>query len=122
MRHVVFALFLLLCGLGWNNAHKWAQPEHAGYIWSASGGLFIAALLAVIALVWGHWAVTLVCLLLIGFAMQVFVCNLWFVVSPWDLRGSRELCSSRLGFPLGMAGLWAASLAAQYIYARGRHG
>ncbi len=122
MRHIGFALALLLCGLAWNNAWKWAPPEDAGHVWSASGGLFVALLLIVIALVWSHWAVTAVCLLLIGFALQVFACNFWFVVAPWIAKPGGELCSSRIGFPLGLVGLWAASLVAQYVYTRGKHG
>lgn len=122
MKHVGFALALLLAGLGWNNAHKWVPDVHAGHVWSASGGAFIALLLAVLALVWGHWAVTLVCLLLIGYALQVFACNLWFVFDPWVKPAGGELCSSRLGMPLGLVGLWVASLVAQYIYTRGKHG
>jgi hypothetical protein len=122
MRHVAFALALLLAGLGWNNAWKWVDDAHAGHVWSASGGAFIALLLAVIVLVWGHWAVTLVCLLLIGFALQAFACNLWFVLEPWVKPAGGELCSSRLGVPLGLVGVWAASLVAQYVYTRGKHG
>lgn len=122
MRHVGFALALLFCGLAWNNAWKWVDTEHAGHVWSASCGVFVALLLAVIALVWSHWAVTVVCVLLIGYAAQVFVCNLWFVVAPWQPRPGGELCSSRVGVPLGMVGLWVASLVAQYVYTRGKHG
>lgn len=118
----MFALCLLLGGLLHNNAWKWAPPEHAAMVWNATGALLPAALLAVIALVWAHWAVTLVCLLLIGFSLQVVGCSVAFIVSPWPVRPEDELCSSRLHAPLGLVGLWAASLVAQYVYTRGKHG
>lgn len=113
---------LLLAGLAWNNAHKWVPARHAGNVWSASCGLFIAALLLWIA-AGTRWAsVQVACALLIGYGLQVFACNVWFIVEPWQVRPGDELCSGRLGFPLGLAGLWAATLAAQWIYLRRQHG
>lgn len=122
MKNVVFALCLLLAGLIHNNAWKWAPVEHKAMVWNISGALLPALLLVVIALAWGHWAVTLVCLLLIGFALQVAGCSIAFMVRPWPVNPEDELCSAGIHAPLGLVGLWAASLVAQYVYARGRHG
>lgn len=113
---------LLLAGLGWNNAHKWVPQEHAGNVWSASGGLFIAGLLVWVGAAARMASVQVVCALLAGYALQVFGCNLWFIFEPWEVRPGDELCSSRLGFPLGLAGLWMATLVAQWVYLRRKHG
>lgn len=113
------ALLLLVAGLAWNNAWKWAPPAVAGDVWSASCGAFITLLLACVG--WRSAApVRLVCVLLAGFALQVFACNVWFVVAPWPFNPGDETCSSLLHFPLGLAGLWAASMVAQWVYIKGR--
>ena len=115
------ALAMLLAGLAWNDAWKWAPEVHQGRVYTAGSGLFIAALLAGIA-----WRASLperaVCVLLGAYALQVFACNAWFIVDPWPVRPGDELCSSRLHFPLGLTGLWAATMVAQWVYMGRKHG
>lgn len=112
------ALALLLLGLAWNNAWKWAPVEMQGNVYTAGTGGFVALLLACIA--WrSSLPVRAVCVLLAGFALQVFGCNVAFLVAPWPVQPGDELCSSRLHFPLGLTGLWLASLLAQWIYLKG---
>lgn len=113
---------MLLMGLAWNNAWKWVPEPHAGRVFTAGSGLFIAALLLWHAAASRSRAMAFVCVLLGGFALQVFGCNAWFIVEPWPVRADDELCSARLGFPLGLAGLWASTLLAQWIYLRSKHG
>lgn len=111
-------MLLLLAGLLWNNAWKWAPPQHGGRVFVASCGAFVALLLMGLAIVTHSQAVRIVCVLLIGFALQVFGCNVWFIFAPWEVRPGDELCSSRIGFPLGMVGLWSTILVVQYLYVR----
>lgn len=113
---------MLVIGLAWNNAWKWVPEQHAGRVFAAGSGLFIAMLLLWHAGMSRSRPMGLVCALLAGFALQVFGCNAWFIVEPWPIRPGDELCSARLGFPLGMTGLWAATLLAQWIYLRRKHG
>lgn len=113
------ALALLFVGLAWNNAWKWVPLQHQGDAFAASCGAFIAFLLACIG--WRRpWQIRIVCVLLAGFALQVFGCHTWFIFDPWPIEPGDETCSARLHFPLGLAGLWAASMVAQGIYIKGR--
>lgn len=112
------ALALLLAGLAWNNAWKWAPIEQQGHVYTAGTGAFVAVLLACIG--WrAALPVRVVCVLLVGFALQVAGCNAWFIVDPWPVNPGDELCSARLHFPLGLTGLWIASLLAQWLYMKG---
>lgn len=112
------ALALLLAGLAWNNAWKWAPVQHQGDVFTAGTGAFVAVLLACVG--WGaSLPLRAVCVLLTGFALQVLGCNVAFIVKPWHVAEGEELCSSGLRFPLGLTGLWVASLVAQWIYLKG---
>ena len=122
MKPAPAAMALLLAGLLWNNAWKWFPAQHGGRVFVAGSGLFIAFLLSGLAVITKSQAVRIVCILIIGFALQVFGCNAWYIVAPWHINPGDELCSSRLGFPLGLAGLWVTILVVQYLYVRGRHG
>ena len=108
MKQILGALALLLAGLAWNNGWKWAPPEHAGRVFVASSGAFIAALLL--------WGALLVRSKPIGYALQVAGCNALYIVAPWPVRTNDELCSTRIGLPLGLLGLWMATMLAQWIY------
>lgn len=122
MKQALQAMLLLLAGLLWNNAWKWFPAQHGGRVFLAGGGLFIAVLLAWVFVSSRSHPMRVVCVLLAGFALQVFGCNAWFIVEPWEVRPGDELCSSRLGFPLGLVGLWVTILVVQYLYLRGKHG
>jgi hypothetical protein len=120
VKHAFSAIVLLLVGLAWNNVWKWVPPQHGGRVFVAGSGLFIAFLLGAHALRSSR-PVQVVAVLLIGFAAQVFGCNLWFILDPWVIKPGDELCSSRLGFPVGLVGLWVATMVLQYVYMRGDH-
>lgn len=114
------ALLLLLAGLAWNNAWKWFPPDLQGWAYNASTGAFVTILLLIVFL-FTSTVVRVVCVLLIGFSVQVAVCNGLYVIDPWPLVEGGEMCSTRLAFPLGLAGLWVASLVAHWLYMKGRN-
>jgi len=122
MRYAALALGLLLVGLVHNNLHKFVPVEMKPWVWNITGALYPVVLLVLIALIWNHWSITLVCLLLIGFSLQVAGCSALYMVAPWPIKEGDELCSARFHAPLGLIGVWLASLVAQHVYLRGKHG
>jgi len=112
------AFVLLLAGLLHNNLYKHASAPLAGRVFVVTGHLLIALLVAVLCWV-AHKqkarSVVLVCLLIAGYTLQVAGCNLWWMIEPWPVVPGGELCSDRLGLPLGLVGLAAACMVAAHI-------
>lgn len=59
-------------------------------------------------------AVLLVCALLAGWAAQTAGCSVAWLIEPWELQPGGEICSDRLGIPLGTMGCVAALLVAAH--------
>lgn len=116
------ALVLLVFGVLHNNAFKWFGPELRPWVWNITGAVYPIALLVLLAVLARSRYVWLSCMVLIGFSLQVAGCTIWYLIDPWTIDPKQELCSQRLQAPLSMVGLWLASLVAQHIYSRGRHG
>lgn len=114
------AVGLLLVGLLHNNAHKWVSAAAAGRVYLITGTLL--ALVGVVAYgLWWHsrW-VWLSVALVAGYLLQALVANAWYLWRPWHITpGARELASDGLHFPLGLAGLWLATMLVQYLSLRG---
>ena len=117
-RRIFLALFLLGFGLLHNNAFKWVPVDDKPWVWNITGALYPIAMLTVIALFADSVFVTLACVLLASFSLQVIGCTVWYMVDPWPIDATTELCSSRLHAPIGMLGLTAALLLIGYLSKR----
>lgn len=116
MKNAGTALGLLVLLVIHNNAHKWVPPDLRGHVFNVTGhGLLAVCLAALLVIFWRSGALVLVCALGIGYALQVAGCSAWWLVAPWPTTPTGELCSERLGLPLGLFGLAAALLLAAHL-------
>jgi hypothetical protein len=121
VRRLALPAGLLLAGAIHNQAHKWADPVDSAMVWNATGAGLALFLLCCVA--WAHRdsaAVLLVCALLAGWAAQTASCSVAWLIEPWELVEGGEICSDRLGVPLGTLGCMAALLVAAHLYKRAR--
>jgi len=121
MRRLALPAGLLLAGAIHNQAHKWADPADSAMVWNATGAGLALVLLCCVA--WAHRDSTsalLVCALLAGWAAQTAGCSVAWLIEPWHIEPGGELCSDRLGAPLGTLGCMATLLVAAAIYKRAR--
>jgi hypothetical protein len=121
MKPLTLPAGLLLAGAIHNQAHKWADPADSAMVWNATGAGLALFLLCCVA--WAHRdsaAVLLVCALLAGWAAQTAGCSVAWLIEPWELVEGGEICSDRLGVPLGALGCMAALLVAAHLYKRAR--
>ena len=82
-----------------------APQEWWGSFFSIAGAACLITLLTSASLPWPikGWA--------IGEELLVAGCNSAWLVSPWDITGTDEMCSARLDFKLGAIGLAIMALA-----------
>lgn len=113
------ASLLLVFGAAHYVVWKLVSVPLQGHVYTATGALAMVVALVVIGLVFASPEVLLVVALLGGFALQVVVCNAWFIVSPWPTQPGSALCSSGLHFPVGLVGLWCLLYVAHWIHRKG---
>lgn len=98
-------------------AWRWVPAEHAG---DTSKALGAAAALVLLWLLSGYrrpadklayWALALYAV----HEASAVLCAAWFIAAPWPILPGQAMCSAKIGFDLGAAGLLlVAILASQH--------
>lgn len=117
--------YLLVLMVTRHNIWGLVAADEQARVWNMLGATSMIGLLAV---VWARCfsaapaAVTAVCAWWAYEEMLVAGCSAWHLADPWVLGPGQELCSSRLGFRLGMFSLVAIGfLAAALLDELKRH-
>lgn len=122
MRHAAVALVLLVTGLITHYGFQQVEPALAAEAWNIGGALGRAVLLLLVAVAYTSPAVGAVVAWWAFEEVQVVVCGVAWVISPWHVEPGGERCSAWLGIPMGLLGLIAALLLAGFIHqTKGKH-
>lgn len=103
----VTALWMLLAGMAaqfmWGWAPTWAQAD----VWNATGAIFIAMLLGVLAVAYRRFrCLVLVCIYLAALWLLTAGCSLLWLYEQWEVLPGQDQCDARFRIPLSVMGLF----------------
>lgn len=98
---------LLLAGMAaqclWAWAPTWAQAD----VWNASGAVFIALLLGLLAAAYRRYAaLVLVCCYLALLWLMTAGCSLLWLIQQWEVLPGQDQCDARFKLPLSVMGVF----------------
>lgn len=115
-RYHALACWLLVLGVAAHFAWHAAPADLQGQAWNASNAVQQLVLLALLANAYRQRWVWVVCALLGVWQGMVAGCSLAWMVSPWPVLPNQAQCSAALDAPLGLLGLWIASILAARMW------
>ena len=116
--HAGAALALLLLGAVRQYAYKLAPPEIAARAWNITGACVVLALV-----LWIAWRLRskLVLFVVAWWAAEESLtigCNTLWLIAPWPVTQSQDICRGLLDFDLGKLGALMIAIALARILAR----
>lgn len=108
MKHWATALLLLCVFVTHNSVHKIVPWPIRGHAFTITGHMALAVVLCLLMLAYRSRAIIVVGLLALGYVGQVAGCNALWLYEPWPVTPDGELCSDKVGWPMGLLGAYAA--------------
>lgn len=110
------AVLLLIWGAV-HYLYKWAPPDLQGAVFNVTRSAASIVLVSCLLLAIPSKVAVVVGAGLMAEDAQVVGCGIWWLIDPW--KPGDELCSERLGIPLGAIGLSLLGVTAYWL--RGRY-
>lgn len=115
MKYQATAIALLLLTMSKATAWKWFPEAIQAEAWNACQAFMAATLLLLVALLYQSRLVWMAALWGIGMELQTAACSIAYMVKPWEINPGDELCSSGLGFPIGLLSAGMGLIVLQYL-------
>ena len=115
-RYRAIAMLIILSGAQWQFGLEFVEWKLMSTVWSASTGLFVALLLALVANAYRSRAVLAAVGINLACALLTTACNVKWLLWPWVVKESGSRCSAALNIPAGILAAVAFLVTAWRIY------